>query len=366
MGDREILPSGIEIELKTVSATGTSSVPPVLPGHLTPEIRNRVEQFYFAVPALLDTWVNRCRSPHTRRCYREDVLRFIDHLGLRWPEEAHRLLMTTIQDVQGYRDELLTRNAAPKTLNRRISSLSGFYRYVGAAAAELRLPIMIANPAHAQFVGRRSSDPVDETHALTAAHARRLMNLPEGDEVLAARDRAILKLYLYSGIRLATGCGLRVEDFEQQRGKAILHLRENADKSRTIGIHHAAARAITEYLEKASLRSGPLFRPQRAGPHGPLADRAMHPVTMYLLLESYLMKLPGAVREVQRADGSRVMECLYTPHSLRATTATLLLDAGVDIRKVQELLGHRHITTTQIYDKRRRTMSESASHEVPL
>lgn len=49
---------------------------------------------------------------------------------------------------------------------------------------------------------------------------------------------------------------------------------------------------------------------------------------------------------------------IYTPHSLRATTATLLLDAGVDITKVQELLGHRHITTTQIYDKRRRSTSE--------
>jgi len=55
----------------------------------------------------------------------------------------------------------------------------------------------------------------------------------------------------------------------------------------------------------------------------------------------------------------------YTPHSLRATTATLLLDAGVDIAKVQELLGHRHITTTQIYDKRWRTMAE-ASHDVPI
>ena len=50
----------------------------------------------------------------------------------------------------------------------------------------------------------------------------------------------------------------------------------------------------------------------------------------------------------------------------RATTATLLLDAGVDIRKVQDLLGHRHITTTQIYDKRRRSTSESASHDVPI
>jgi site-specific recombinase XerC len=58
--------------------------------------------------------------------------------------------------------------------------------------------------------------------------------------------------------------------------------------------------------------------------------------------------------------------CIYTPHSLRATAATLLLSAKVDIKKVQELLGHRHITTTQIYDKRRFHTSEGASHEIPI
>ena len=351
---------------KSAALESAPWLPPILAGQFTHENRACVEAFFLSVPQLLDTWVNRCRSSHTRRCYREDVLRFVQHLGLAWPEEAHRLLMTTVQDVQIYRDSLLARNAAPKTINRRISSLSGFYKYVGAAAAELRLPITVPNPAHAQFVGRSSSDPVEETRALNAARARQLMSLPEGNGVLAARDRAILKLYLYSGIRLATGCRLRVEDFEQQGGEAVLRLREKGDKRRTIGLHYAASQAIAEYLERAGLRSGPLFRPQRAGFQGPLADRAMHPVTMYLLLGSYLIKLPGAVHEVQRADGSTALECLYTPHSLRASTATLLLEAGVDIRKVQELLGHRHITTTQIYDKRRRTTAESASHEVPL
>jgi len=76
----------------------------------------------------------------------------------------------------------------------------------------------------------------------------------------------------------------------------------------------------------------------------------------------YLEQLPGALKEEQLLDGSTVQRCIYTPHSLRATTATLLLDANVDIVKVKDLLGHRHVTTTQIYDKRRRSTSESASH----
>ncbi len=83
---------------------------------------------------------------------------------------------------------------------------------------------------------------------------------------------------------------------------------------------------------------------------------------MYLLIESYLERPPGAMKDDQLEGGQTIRRCIYTPHSLRATTATLLLDANVDIIKVKDLLGQRHVTTTQIYDKRRRSTSESASH----
>ena len=78
---------------------------------------------------------------------------------------------------------------------------------------------------------------------------------------------------------------------------------------------------------------------------------------MYKLLLSYLEQLPGALRDTPDPQN---------PGQPLGTTATLLFDAGVEIRKVQELLGHRHVTTTQIYDKRRRTTKESASHDVPV
>ena len=87
----------------------------------------------------------------------------------------------------------------------------------------------------------------------------------------------------------------------------------------------------------------------------------MGEVTMYRAILEYLTRLPGAMKEITGKDGKPKQRCIYTPHSLRAT-ATLLLDGTVDIRKVQELLGHRHVTTTQIYDKRRRGTSDSASH----
>ena len=276
------------------------------------------------------------------------------------------VLSASIKDVQAFRDELLARNAAPKTLNRRISSVSSFYKYLGAAAAELRLPITVPNPAHAQFISRESTDARDETRALSATRARQLMGLPAGDSVIDFRDRAILKTFLYSGIRLSTACRLKVSDFHQDGDEATIRLHEKGDKRRTIGLHFTAAQAIAEYIEKAHLTGGPLFRPRLNPRSHKLSNREMDAATMYRLIQKYMEQLPGAVKE-QVADESNVSHHrIYTPHSLRATTATLLLDAGVDIRKVQELLGHRHITTTQIYDKRRRSTSESASHDVPI
>ena len=70
------------------------------------------------------------------------------------------------------------------------------------------------------------------------------------------------------------------------------------------------------------------------------------------------------MQPVEQPDGTTTFECIHSPHSLRATTATLLLDAGVDIVKVQELLGHRNVATTQLYDKRKRTPSKGASHDL--
>jgi site-specific recombinase XerD len=343
-----------------------SLLPAILAGHHTPGVADRVNKFCLSVADIFEAWVNRCHSPHTRRAYRADVMSFVEFMEIAWPEAATDILKVTIADVLDFRGYMLDLGMAPKTVTRRVSSLSSFYKYLAAAAAETRLPIVVPNPAHAQFVPRGSADARDETKALTATRARQLMGMPTGDDLVSYRDRAILKVYLYTGIRLTTGCRLKVSDFHQD-GEATLKLHEKGDKRRTIGLHFNAAQAISEYIEKAEITSGPLFRAQ-AAPRSreKLSNRPMDSATMYRLIQGYLRRLPGAIKKKQIEDGAEVEHCVYTPHSLRATTATLLLDAGVDIKKVQDLLGHRHITTTQIYDKRRIAVSESASHDVPI
>ena len=324
----------------------------------------KVRTFYLSVAELFERWVTRRESPHTQRAYRKDVMALLEFVSIDWPREGMKLFTVTVGDVQQWRDWMVEEDYAPKTINRRVSSVSSLYKYLQGAAGELRLPITVPNPAHAQFIARSSTDPVKDTAALSPTRARQLMGLADGEDLLAYRDRALIKLFLFSAIRIGTACKLNVGDFRNEEDSAVIRINERGDKRRSIGIHPQAASAIAEYIEKAEITRGPLFRPRKGPRSDELANRHMASNSMYRTLMSYLERLPGAMKTVEAKDGSSYRECIYSPHSLRATCATRLLDLGVDIAKVQELLGHKHITTTQVYDKRRRSTLESASHDV--
>src|SRR2546426_9769552 len=139
--------------------SGDQMLPPILAGQFTPDTKRRVGHFYSSIAEIFEAWVTRRQSPHTQRAYREDLMTFVKFAGIRWPDDAWKIVTVSIKDVQAFRDQLIQEDKAPKTLNRRISSVSSFYKYLGAAAAEMRLPITVPNPAHAQFIGRESVDP---------------------------------------------------------------------------------------------------------------------------------------------------------------------------------------------------------------
>ncbi|HEY6248990.1 MAG TPA: tyrosine-type recombinase/integrase [Candidatus Angelobacter sp.] len=342
------------------------ALPPVIAGAHTPVVESRVETFFHSVAAIFEAWVNRRKSHHTRRAYRGDVMAFVEFRRWAWPQDAAQLLRASILDVQAFKEHMVRHGGAPKTINRRISSISSFYKFLSGAAAELRLPITVPNPAHAQFISRESSDPVYETRALSETRARQLLSMVAGESLLELRDRAILKFYLYTGARIETGCKLNVSDFHQDGDEATLRFHLKGNRYKTKGIHFSAAESIAENIMAAGIESGPLFRP-RVSRHGDaLAARRMTQRSMYRLLMSYLECLPEATREKELPCGEKTRECIYSPHSIRATTATLLLDSKEPIESVQELLDHKHITTTQIYDKRRRSVRDSASHKVPI
>ena len=161
---------------------------------------------------------------------------------------------------------------------------------------------------------------------------------------------------------------MNVEDFvdDDEDPKVRIQEKGRGKSKRPVGINALAADALREYIGAAGLTSGPLFRSRLNPKSKKLGTRAMDVSTMYRLLQSYLELVPRAMKEHELEDGGTEIRCEYTPHSLRATTATLLLDAGEDIRDVQKLLGHKHVTVTQVYDKRRKSSKDSASHRLSL
>src|SRR5512135_3617412 len=97
-----------------------AELPPILVGRLTPAVEAQVGSFYGSVAEIFERWVTRRSSRHTQRAYRQDVMDFVQFLGLRWPEESTRLFTVSVADVLAFRDEMLAESKAPKTINRRI------------------------------------------------------------------------------------------------------------------------------------------------------------------------------------------------------------------------------------------------------
>jgi len=162
-----------------VKISGPSAdLPPILVGRHTPAVEAQVRSFYLSVGDIFERWVTRRSSKHTERAYRQDVMDFAAFMEIRWPDDATRLFTVAVADVSAFRDGMLAESKAPTTINRRIASLSSFCKYLPGVSSEFRLPITVPNPAHARFISRGSSDPRDETKALSATRARQLMGLP--------------------------------------------------------------------------------------------------------------------------------------------------------------------------------------------
>ena len=358
--------AGAAVEHGEIDSKGVKTLPPVLAGFETPAMRERTENFYTMIESIFESWINRRSTYHTQRTYRRAVMGFVEFMKIAWPQESWKLLQVTVDDVQAWRDVMVADGLAGNTINNRLSSLSGFYEYLKSSASELRLPVTIPNPAHSHFIGRPEKRPEKEPEALTVAKARRLLNLPKGESPIAQRDRAALHFYLFTGARISTGCRVTVADFRYEEGDSTVAIQEkgHGKSKRRVGLNDEAAEVIHEYVERCGLSSGPLFPTRRGARSDQLGSKHMGEKTMYDMLMRYLMQLPGSMVEVvdeeERQMTTRV--CRYSPHSIRATTATVLLSAGVDIRVVQELLGHAFVTTTQIYDRRRRATKEGASH----
>lgn len=282
------------------------------------------------VKHLIEQYLQACEgegsSPHTLRNYRIDLLQFLGFLQRVSPEipEAARLERVEPLTVRAFMAALRRRGLSAVTVARRVASLRSFFHFCCRRGHLGWNPaVLVATPKLPKPLPRH----------LTVDQAFQLLATPQGDGPLVLRDRAILELFYASGIRLGELCGLTVEDVNVDQ--RLVKVTGKGNKERIVPVGRPAAEALSAYLavretlkrEKGSLHRGPLFlnhRGERLSPRG--VER---------ILEKYL-----------RQSG---MGKAITPHGLRHSFATHLLQAGADLRVIQELLGHARLTTTQRY-----------------
>jgi integrase/recombinase XerC len=266
-------------------------------------------------------------SPHTLRAYAGDLQEFIGFLGQKTgasPVEGKGPLTETVSvfSIRGYLAWLHKRTIDKRSVSRKLSTLRSFFRYLekrGLAAD---------NPAEG-VLSPRTGEKIPAY--LSVDDTFRLLDSIHGDTILALRNRAIFETIYSTGIRVSEAAGLDVSSLDAEQG--VVRVYGKGSKERLVPIGQQAVFAIREYRRKLSevtgipMARGPLFLNSR---NGRLTTRSMARILKQIALACGLT-LP------------------ISPHALRHSFATHLLDAGADLRVVQEMLGHKSLSTTQKY-----------------
>jgi site-specific recombinase XerD len=254
-------------------------------------------------------------SPATLRAYTSD-LRQLD----RWlaagglaPEDADEL------SLRRFAAHLGTLRYAPATAARKLSAARGAYAFM------LDRGLVERNPA-ALVPGPRKTSKLPAT--LSETEVERLLDRPAASDPRRLRDRALLELLYGCGLRASEACGLRTTDVNADEG--FVRVTGKGGKERIVPLGGAAADALGRYL-----RDG---RPRL----GPAADRVFVSVRGRPLG-------PTDVRRALRRELAAAGLAQRSPHALRHTFATHLLEHGADLRSIQQLLGHASVGTTQVY-----------------
>ena len=291
-------------------------------------------------------WFANLTNPNTRRAYETDIKGFMVFTGIGRPEEFRE---ATRAHVIAWRDDLTAQTLANDTIRRKLAALSSLFDYLCNRNAVLHNPVLgVKRP--------RSMNREGATPALGDHQVRALLEAPSPETLKGKRDRAILSVLLYHGIRREELCKLKVEDVQQREGVTHLRVEGKGDKVRYLPLHVTAQRLITVYLDAAGHKkelSGALFRPVKNNRTRTL-DKPLHTDAVYHLIKKYA-KLTGASEAIPKRLG---------PHAMRATAATNALQHEADIAKVQEWLGHADISTARIYDKRNSRPEDSPTFKV--
>jgi integrase/recombinase XerC len=266
--------------------------------------------------------IERNASELTIKSYSEDFGSLLDYVRDRVGEVSSPAELQIAQ-LRGYVAYLHECDYARTTIARRLASLRSFFRYCQ------REGLVTSNPAKAlrtPRVGRKLP------HFLTIEQITQLLESPPANESEGLRDRALLETMYSAGLRVAELVGMNIDDWD--RDANIVRVFGKGRKERIAPIGRHASKALGRWLEV-----------RQPAPDAKAIDRD----AMFLNRFGTRLTTRSVGRMMEKYLAITGLDQLTTPHTLRHTFATHLLDGGADLRSVQELLGHKSLTTTQIY-----------------
>lgn len=266
--------------------------------------------------------VERNASPLTIKSYGEDLAALTDYLTQAYGRTPAPGEITSL-DLRGYVAALHEAGYAKTSVARRMASLRTFFRFC------LREKLCDGNPAKPLRTPRKDRKL---PHFLSTQEIAQLLDTPPASQDMGLRDRAILETMYSAGLRVSEVVGL--SDGDLDLAEEVVRVKGKGRRERLAPLGSYAVKALRRWLARRKLSSQ-----QPAGAAAPLFTnkfgRRLTTRSVARMLEKHL-KLSG-------------LDLRTSPHTLRHSFATHLLDGGADIRSVQELLGHKSLVTTQIY-----------------
>jgi integrase/recombinase XerD len=259
-------------------------------------------------------------SNHTCRSYGSDLKQFHDFCA----EELafNHWNQVTLETIIAFLEMGRSRNKRPSSLARSLAAIRGFLRFL---ADEKEIPKAVGSDLQRPRVNRRLPHPLDQEDV------SRLLAAPEEDSPVGLRDRAVLELIYAAGLRVSEACSLQPDNLHLANSYIVVM--GKGKKERIVPIHDRAKAALLRYLKESRplLNVNGKCQTVFVGSRG----RPLSRKTVFSRLRRYAL-----------AQGLRRTP---SPHDLRHSFASHLLEGGADLRTVQELLGHSDISTTQIY-----------------
>ncbi len=283
-------------------------------------------------------------SPYTARCYEADLRQYVEFLeseaasppavgGAQTPTgpTEQRIAGADAMLIRRFLTHLDEFGYSPATTARKIATLRSFYKWmVIRGAAESNPMLLIRTPKQAKRLPK----------AITVEQIDKLLTMPDSRDTLGARDRAILETLYSTGVRVSELVELNRTDIDLEG--QTLRVRGKGKRERIVPLGSHALAAIRHYL--TLLEPDVRFKALRER-----AQSNNGECSMFVNKDGGRLSSRSVRRKLDKYLQIAGLDSTISPHTLRHSFATHLLDNGADLRSVQELLGHQSLSTTQIY-----------------